>query len=120
MTTVVIGATGFLGSSLVDELIKRKQSVRILARDEPKARHLFGDTVTIIPGDVADAGSVQQAVEGATTIYHVAGRLYHPSTPTELYEHIHVEGTRALLKACQGQKQVRRIVYVSTTGVFGV
>jgi len=120
MTTVVTGATGFLGSALVTELVKRRQSVRILARDERKARQLFGDAVTIIPGEITEAVQVQRAVDGATTIYHLAGRLYHPHIPTELYCQIHVEGTRTLLKACQGQALLRRIVYVSTTGVHGV
>lgn len=120
MTTTVTGATGFLGSSLVAALLQRQQSVRILARDEQKARQLFGDAVTTIPGDVTDARQVQQAIDGATTIYHLAGRLYHPSTPANLYEQTHVEGTRVLLKACQGQEQLERLVYVSTTGVFGV
>jgi nucleoside-diphosphate-sugar epimerase len=120
MTVAVTGATGFLGSSLVAALIQQQQSVRILARDERKARHLFGDAVTIIPGDMADAGHVRQAIDGATTIYHLAGRLYHPNTPAELYEQTHVEGTRRLLQACQGQKRLQRLVYVSTTGVFGV
>ncbi len=59
-------------------------------------------------------------VTGATIIYHLAGRLYHLGVPTELYRQTHVEGTRILLKACQGQTQVRRIVHVSTTGVHGV
>ncbi len=120
MTIAVTGATGFLGSRLVAELIQRQQSVRILARDEQKARHLFGDTVTIIPGDVTDAGQVQQAIDGATTIYHLAGQLYHPSIPAERYHQLHVEGTRALLTACQGQSHLQRIVHVSTTGVHGV
>ncbi len=120
MTTVVTGATGFLGSALVTELIRRQQSVRILARDEKKAHQQFGDAVTIIAGDITEAMQVQQAVDGATTIYHLAGRLYHPSTPAELYRQTHMEGTRALLKACQGQAQLRRIVHVSTTGVHGV
>ena len=120
MTIVVTGATGFLGSALVTELIKRQQSVRILARDEKKARQQFGDAVTIIPGDVTDAVQVQQAVDGATTIYHLAGRLYHPSIPAELYHQTHVEGTHTLLKACQGHTQLRRIVHVSTTGVHGL
>jgi nucleoside-diphosphate-sugar epimerase len=120
MTTVVTGATGFLGSALVTELIKRQQSVRILARDEKKACQQFGDAVTIIPGEITDAAQVRQAVDGATTIYHLAGRLYHPSIPAELYRQTHVEGTRLLLKACQGQTQLRRIVHVSTTGVHGV
>src|SRR6266852_5728691 len=120
MTTVVTGATGFLGSALVTELVKRQQLVRILARDEQKARQQFGDAVAICPGDITDAAQVQQAVDGATTIYHLAGRLYHPSIPAELYRQTHVEGTRILLKACQGQMQLRRIVHVSTTGVHGV
>jgi nucleoside-diphosphate-sugar epimerase len=120
MTTVVTGATGFLGSALVTELVKRQQPVRILARDEQKARQQSGDAVSISPGDITDTVQVQRAVDGATTIYHLAGRLYHPSTPAELYRQAHVEGTRILLKACQGQTQLRRIVHVSTTGVYGV
>ena len=120
MTTVVTGATGFLGSALVTELIKRQQSVRILARDGRKARQRFGDAVTIIPGDITNGAQVQQAVDGATTIYHLAGRLYHPSIPVELYRKAHVEGTLNLLEACQRQTQVRRIVHCSTTGVQGV
>ncbi len=120
MTTVVTGATGFLGSSLVAALIQQQQSVRVLARDAQKARQLFGEAVIIVPGDMTDAGQVRQAIDGATTVFHLAGRLYHPATPAELYEQTHVEGTRALLKACQGQPQLRRLVYVSTTGVFGV
>ncbi len=120
MTTVVTGATGFLGSALVTELIKRQQLVRILARDEKKARQQFGDAVTIIPGEITDAAQVQRVVDGATTIYHLAGRLYHPSIPAELYRQTHVEGTRLLLKACQGQTQLQSIVHVSTTGVHGV
>ena len=120
MTTVVTGATGFLGGALVTELIKRQQPVRILTRDEKKARQQFGDAVTISPGDITDAVQVQRAIDGATTIYHLAGRLYHPSTPAELYRQTHVAGTRILLRACQGQTQLQRIVHVSTTGVYGV
>ncbi len=120
MTTVVTGATGFLGGALTTELIKRQQTVRILTRDEKKARQQFGDAVTIVPGDITDAAQVQQAVDGATTIYHLAGRLYHPGVPPELYYQTHVGGTHTLLKACRGQDQLRRIVYVSTTGVHGI
>jgi nucleoside-diphosphate-sugar epimerase len=120
MTTVVTGATGFLGSALVTELVRRQQPVRILVRDEKKARQQFGDAVSISPGDITDTVQVQRAVDGATTIYHLAGRLYHPSIPAELYHQTHVEGTRILLRACQEQTQLQRIVLVSTTGVYGV
>ncbi len=120
MTILVTGATGFLGSALVTELVKQKQEVRVLVRDEKKAREQFGDAVTIICGEITNARQVQQAVDGATTIYHLVGHLYHPSVPTKLYCQTHIEGTRILLAACQGQSQLQRIVHCSTTGVHGV
>ncbi|HBE26035.1 MAG TPA: hypothetical protein DDW33_10140 [Ktedonobacter sp.] len=120
MTILVTGATGFLGSALVMELVRQQRPVRILARDEQKARAQFGAAVTIIPGEITNEQQVRQAVDGATEIYHLVGRLYHPSTPTELYRMTHVEGTRVLLAACQGQSQLQRIVHCSTTGVHGV
>ncbi len=120
MTTLVTGATGFLGSALVTELVKQQQDIRILARNMQKARSQFGEAVTIIPGDITDSMRVQQAVDGVTIIYHLVGHLYHPSVPTELYHRTHVEGTRILLDACKQQKQLQRIVHCSTTGVHGV
>jgi nucleoside-diphosphate-sugar epimerase len=120
MTILVTGATGFLGSALVTELVTQKQSVRVLARDEQKAREQFGEEITIIRGEITDVEQVERAVDGATIIYHLVGRLYHPSVPAELYHHTHVEGTRILLNACKGQKQLQRIVHCSTTGVHGV
>lgn len=120
MTILVTGATGFLGSALVTTLVKQQQPVRILVRDENKARAQFGDAVSIITGDITDAEQVKKAVEGATIIYHLVGHLYHPSVPTELFRRTHVEGTRTLLQACQGQSQLQRFVHCSTTGVHGI
>jgi nucleoside-diphosphate-sugar epimerase len=120
MTILVTGATGFLGAALTTELVKHKQDVRILARDEQKARAQFGEAVTIIRGEITDTEQVAQAVDGVTIIYHLVGRLYHPSVPARLYHDTHVEGTRILLTVCKGQKQLKRIVHCSTTGVLGV
>ncbi|HVB73904.1 MAG TPA: NAD-dependent epimerase/dehydratase family protein [Ktedonobacteraceae bacterium] len=120
MTILVTGATGFLGSALVAELVKQKQPVRVLARDEGRARAQFGDAVEIVVGEITGEVQVQRAVDGATIVYHFAGRLYHPSTPAELYYRTHVEGTRILLEACREQSQLERIVHCSTTGVHGV
>ncbi len=120
MISAMTGATGFLGAALATELIRRGQTVRILARDEVKARRLFGDAVTIIRGEITDADAVSCLVDGAAYVYHLAGRLYHPAVPETLYRETHVEGTRVLLAACQGQLQLQRIVHCSTTGVHGV
>jgi nucleoside-diphosphate-sugar epimerase len=119
MTILVTGATGFLGSALVTELVKRGQDVRVLVRDERKAREQFGEAVTVVRGEITDAAQVRQAVEGVSVIYHFVGRLYHPSVPAELYYETHVEGTRIILEACKGQSQLTRFVHCSTTGVHG-
>lgn len=120
MTTLVTGATGFLGSALTTELLKRATAVRVLARDERKARTRFGDAVEVVVGGITNLARVREAVDGVEVIYHLAGHLYHPATPTDLYRRVHVEGTRVLLEACRNQNQLRRIVYCSTTGVYGV
>lgn len=120
MTILVTGATGFLGSALVTELIRQQQEVRILARDTAKARTQFGEAVSIVAGEITNEQQVREAVDGVSVVYHLVGHLYHPSVPTELYRTTHVEGTRTLLAACQGQQQLQRIVHCSTTGVFGV
>lgn len=120
MTILVTGATGFLGSALTTELIRRNEQVRVLARDERRARALFGNTVEIVQGEITALACVHEAVRGVEIIYHLAGRLYHPSTPVELYWQTHVEGTRILLEACREQGQLSRMVHCSTTGVYGV
>lgn len=120
MTVLVTGATGFLGSALVTELVRQKQVVRVLARDEQKARAQCGDAVTIIRGEITDVEQVARAVDGVSIVYHLVGKLYHPSIPAKLYQLTHVEGTRILLNACKGQSQLQRIVHCSTTGVHGV
>ena len=120
MTILVTGATGFLGSALTVELLRLGASVRVLARDEQKARDRFGEAVEIVVGEITDPLQVRQAVAGVEMIFHLAGRLYHPSTPAELYFHTHVEGTRVLLESCREEKQLRCVVHCSTTGVYGV
>lgn len=120
MNVLVTGATGFLGSALTTELLRRGVHVRVLARDERRARALFGDAVEIVAGEITDVCQVEQAVNGVEIIYHLAGRLYHPAVPAEIYFHTHVEGTRVLLACCRAQPQLRRVVHCSTTGVHGV
>lgn len=120
MTIAVTGATGFLGTALVNELLQQNQEIRILARDTHKARAQFGERVEIVQGEINEEANVQQVVAGAEVVYHLAGRLYHPATPPELYYQTHVEGTHVLLAACARETGLRRLVHCSTTGVHGV
>ena len=74
----------FLGAALATELVKHQQPVRILARDEQKARAaIWRSGQRSVRGDITDAVQVQRAVDGATIMYHLVGKLYHPSMPAE-------------------------------------
>src|SRR5258708_12525452 len=93
MTVLVTGATGVVGSALGAELVRQKQAVRILARDEQKARAQCGDAVTIIRGEITDVEQVERAVDGVSIVYHLVGKLYHPTIPPKLYQLTHFQAT---------------------------
>src|SRR5258707_13167706 len=96
MTILVTGATVFLATALVTELVKQQQPVRILARDAEKAHAQFGDAVAVITGEGTDQRQEQQGGGGRTNIFHLVGRPYHPYASTELYYQSPVEGNTTL------------------------
>jgi nucleoside-diphosphate-sugar epimerase len=120
MKVLVTGATGFLGAALVGRLLAEGERVRVLARDAYKAHRLFGTRVEILQGDLLEAPKVAAALKDIEVIYHLAGRLYHPSIPAAHYFETHVEGTRVLLQCCRDLPGLSRLVHCSTTGVYGV
>jgi nucleoside-diphosphate-sugar epimerase len=117
---LVTGGTGFLGRHLVRALRTRGRRVRVLVRSP--ARRPTADLeqagAELVPGDLLDAESVRAAVDGADTVFHLAGRLLQPGVPDADYERLHVEGTKTLLAACRASA-VRAVVHCSTTGVLG-
>jgi nucleoside-diphosphate-sugar epimerase len=117
---LVTGASGFLGARLVDRLLARGGRVRVLARSRRKASALEGRGVEVCIGDITDRDRLRIAADGASVVYHLAGRLLVPGVPAEEYRRTHVEGTRALLSVCQSVPSLGRFVHVSTTGVVGV
>jgi nucleoside-diphosphate-sugar epimerase len=119
LTVLVTGATGFLGASLVTRLLTRGDTVRVLARSPAKAQPLIEQGAETVIGEISDPAAVAAAADGATVIYHLAGRLFEPGVPAAEYHTTHVEGTRLLLAYCQ-TSALRRFVHCSTTGVLGV
>ncbi|HSP68161.1 MAG TPA: hopanoid-associated sugar epimerase [Bryobacteraceae bacterium] len=116
-TTLVTGATGFVGWHVARALLERGDSVRALAREPVKLRELPG--IAPIQGDLRDPASLQRAVEGCSVVFHVAAdyRLW-TREPEEMYRS-NVEGTRAMLDAAR-RAGVERFVYTSTVGCIDV
>jgi nucleoside-diphosphate-sugar epimerase len=119
-TVLVTGATGFLGSRLVERLLSDGSRVRVLVRSTARARGLADRGAAVVVGDITDRGKLAAAADGAAVVYHVAGRLLVPGVAPQEYERVHVEGTQALVSLCQSSSSLRRFVHVSTTGVLGV
>lgn len=96
-TVLVTGATGFIGSLLVDYLKKRAYRVRILLRPESDPDKALSTGVEALRGDYADPSSLRPAVEGADMVMHLAGVT--KSVDREGYYRGNVLPVRNLLEA---------------------
>ncbi len=118
MTTLITGATGFVGSAVVRRLIDAGHQVRALARADSDRRNLDGLGLEVVTGDLRDPASLARAVAGCSALFHVAAdyRLWAPD-PDELYRS-NVAGTRDLMAAA-ADAGVERIVYTSSVATLG-
>ncbi len=119
MSTLVTGATGFLGSHVARLLLARGTPVRALVRGTSNLRALAGLPVERVTGDLRDPASLGAALRGVRTLYHVAAdyRLW-ARQPQEIYES-NVAGTRNLLDAAR-HAGVEKFVYTSTVATIAV
>ena len=72
---LVTGATGLLGSHIVEQLHKRGRPVRALVRRSSDTTWLETLPVEIVRGDVTDPASIERAMQGVRTVYHAAARV---------------------------------------------
>jgi uncharacterized protein YbjT (DUF2867 family) len=81
MKYLITGATGDVGSRVVEHLLKRDIRPRVLVRDAAKARSLFGEHADIFAGDLAEPASMRNAFKGVETIYLInIGPEFHGET----------------------------------------
>lgn len=71
MTTLVTGATGFVGSHLVPELCDQGRDVRALTRDKTRSRDQIDPRVSVVEGDVLDRESLDGVFEGVDVAYYL-------------------------------------------------
>ncbi len=103
----ITGATGFVGSAVLDEALAQGHTVRALARREQAPRA----GVEWVRGDLNDTAALAALVQGADAVVHVAG-LTNTSDPAE-FEIANVTGTANVL-AAMTEAGVKRLVFVSS------
>lgn len=112
MISLVTGASGFVGSHLVAELLGEEGgSVRALVRRAESATELHGVDVRV--GDVRDAAVVEDAVQGVDVVYHCAVAAGPAYSPREAYD-IAVMGARNVLEGVRRTGKGRAVLLTSS------
>jgi dihydroflavonol-4-reductase len=119
MTTLVTGASGFVGSHVARQLVAAGEPVRVLVRGTSRLEVLNDLAIERMEGDLRDAESIARAMKGVRRVFHVAAdyRLW-ARNPDEIYDS-NVGGTRRVLEAA-AREGVSRIVYTSTVATIAV
>ena len=119
MKAFVTGASGFIGSNLVHELVAQGHRVKALLRPGSDKRGLAGVEFEGVTGDVFDRKLLEREIEGCDWCFHVAASYHLWMRDYAPMYAVNVEGTRNVLEAA-GKVGCRRIVYTSTVGCIGL
>jgi len=124
---LVTGGEGFIGSHLVERLVRDGAEVRALVYYNSFGRWGWFDdmaadvcdAVEILPGDVRDGRRVDEAVAGTDTVFHLAALIGIPYSyhAAESYVQTNVTGTFHVAEACR--RHEARMVHTSTSEVYG-
>lgn len=109
----VTGATGFIGTHLVERLITEGTPVRALVRSPARLRPRLRERVQLVTGTLADPDAIRRAVDGASVVYHLAGLAAAWTRQNDDFFAVNLEGVRRVLVAAQ-LAGVDRVVHVST------
>jgi UDP-N-acetylglucosamine/UDP-N-acetyl-alpha-D-glucosaminouronate 4-epimerase len=125
---VVTGGAGFIGSHLVERLLRDHPDAHVRVLDDFSAGHprnltfasAPGERLEVIRGDIRDLPTVERVVAGAGVVFHQAAMRSVPRSvadPLGANDH-NVNGTLNVLEAAR-RAGVRRVVYASSSSVYG-
>jgi len=117
MTTLVTGASGFIGSAVVRQLVDAGHHVRGLVRPTSSLQNLEGVECEVVFGDLLDKRSLDAALSGCETLFHVGASYQFGIRNRDALYHINVDGTRNLMRAA-AENYVERIVYTSSVATI--
>jgi dihydroflavonol-4-reductase len=117
MTTLLTGATGFIGAAVLRSLVNDGHSVRALVRPNSDRRNLSGIDCEIVIGDLMEPESLRRAVRGCEAVFHVAADYRLWVRDPEKMNRVNIQGTVYLIQAAAAA-DVSRIVYTSSVATL--
>jgi UDP-N-acetylglucosamine/UDP-N-acetyl-alpha-D-glucosaminouronate 4-epimerase len=123
MRYLVTGGAGFIGSNIVDELVRRGASVTVLDDlSAGKESNLTGvrDKIDLHVGSITDLPTTQKACQGADYVIHLAALTSVPRSVKDPIESnsVNIDGTLHVLVAARDAK-VKRLVYAASSSAYG-
>ncbi len=126
MKILLTGAFGNVGSSTLDELVKKDHKIRCFdiptKANKRKAKKFkkYSDKVTIIWGDLRNYMDVEKAVSGVDVVIHL-GAIIPPlaNKRPEIAEPVNVGGTRKIIAAIKKQEKQPKLIFSSSVAIFG-
>lgn len=124
---LVTGATGFIGTRLVQFLAERGHHIRALSRREKPETPVAIDHrpslwqnphVELVRGDILDSDSLARAMDGCDYVFHLAGYAKNWSRDPNIYHDINVKGTKNVFQLALEQG-VQRVIWTSSVVTFG-
>jgi len=110
---LVTGGTGFVGTHLVNALVRRGHEVAVLARRADHARNRYNRPVEPRRGDVLDAASLPAAIAGRDAVIHLVGIIHEKGNQT--FDRMHREAVENVV-AAMSASGVRRLLHMSAVG----
>jgi dihydroflavonol-4-reductase len=120
MRAFVTGGTGFIGGRVVRRLRDRGDAVVALVRSPAGASDLAALGCELVEGDLTSPDAIRRGVQGCDAVFHIAAvyKVGIPASERGAMREANVSGTEHVLDAA-AEANVKKIVYVSTVGVFG-
>ena len=118
MNIFVSGATGYIGSRLVNALAGKGHIVHALYRSENKTSELRHANIRLFKGDIMDAASLEKAMENCQQAYHIAAFANIWEKDNSIIYRLNIEGTMNVVQSAI-RSNIGRIVCTSTAGVMG-
>lgn len=123
MKILVTGGAGFIGSNIVEELIKRGYSVRVIdnfSTGRKENLKEYEKDIELLEGDIRNFNSVLNSVKGIDVILHEAAL---PSVPRSVFDpvttnEVNVTGTLNVLQAARSEG-INRVVFASSSSIYG-
>jgi nucleoside-diphosphate-sugar epimerase len=116
MQVLLTGATGLIGSAVLDCLVARGEAVRTLVLPDAVDQLRYRDRLEVLVGRLTDSDMLAEATKDVEVVYHIAQLFPAPSAALQDLRRVNVHGTENLLRA--SVMGVRRFVFLSSVLVY--